>query len=154
GGQHGGGAVLTDYGREVVRLYRALEAGHRRVLAGLEHEMHDAERLGGLLQAITLKTSARNQFAGTVTRVRKGAVNSEVILDVGSGLEICASITNESVKELELKKGKPAFALIKSSFVLLTPDIGVRVSARNQIVGTVSAIAKGAVNSEVKLALA
>jgi molybdate transport system regulatory protein len=38
-----------------------------------------------------MKTSARNQFRGTVKFVRKGAVNADVILDLGDGLEIFAN---------------------------------------------------------------
>ncbi len=45
-------------------------------------------------------------------------------------------------------------ALIKSSFVLLTPDLDLRISARNRLPGTVlRSIVRGAVNSEVKLQL-
>jgi len=100
-----------------------------------------------------MKTSARNQFSGTVKAVRKGAVNANVILDLGNGLEIFANITNEAVEDLDLKPGRNALALIKSSFVLLTPESNVRISARNQLRGTVREIIRGTVNDEVKLQL-
>jgi len=45
-----------------------------------------------------IKTSARNLFKGTVKKVVTGAVNSEVVLDIG-GQEIVAIITNESVRK-------------------------------------------------------
>jgi molybdate transport system regulatory protein len=154
GGVRGGGTMLTDYGREVVQLYRQLESGQRRVLSGLEKQMHDVERLSGLVQAISLRTSARNQYGGTIRRLRKGAVNAEVVLDLGDDMEIVASITNEAVADLELAKGKAAYALIKSSFVLLTTTKNMRISARNQLQGKVSEVVRGSVNSEVKLALA
>ncbi len=38
--------------------------------------------------------------------------------------------------------------------MLLSPDENVRVSARNQLRGTVSKVAKGKVNAEVRLQLA
>jgi molybdate transport system regulatory protein len=101
-----------------------------------------------------MKTSARNQLPGTVTTVRKGAVNADVILDVGAGLTIFANITNEAVDELELTPGKAATALIKSSFILLSQDAGIRISARNQLPGMVTQVITGAVNDEVKLRLA
>jgi molybdate transport system regulatory protein len=154
GGSHGGGTQLTDYGRQVVKLYRKLESGHQRVLTRMEAELHDADRLNDLLRAISMKTSARNQFRGVVKRVQKGTVNADVILDLGDGLEIFANITNESVADLGLKRGREAIALIKSSFVLLSADPNPRISARNRLPGKVTAISPGAVNSEVKLQLA
>ena len=77
-----------------------------------------------------MQISARNQFQGTVKAVHKGAVNSDVILDIGDGLEIFANITNEAVAELRLAPGRAAVALVKSSFVILTTDATVRTSAR------------------------
>jgi molybdate transport system regulatory protein len=100
-----------------------------------------------------MKTSARNQFRGTVKVVRKGAVNADVILDLGDGLEIFANITNEAVEDLGLKKGREAVALIKSSLILLSPDQDIKISARNRLRGTITAIIRGAVNSEVKIQL-
>lgn len=153
GGQHGGGTRLTEYGEHVVQLYRQLEAGQQRVLARMQAEIHDTDRLTDLLKAIAMKTSARNQLRGTIKRVTKGTVNADVVLDLGDGLEIFANITNEAVTELALKRGREAIALIKSSFVLLTPDANIRISASNRLPGKVSAIVSGAVNSEVKLQL-
>jgi molybdate transport system regulatory protein len=100
-----------------------------------------------------MKISARNQFTGVVKAVHKGAVNSDVILDIGDGLEIFANITNEAVADLQLAAGRHAMALIKSSFVLLTPDGKVRTSARNHLSGVVADVIPGSVNSEVKLQL-
>jgi molybdate transport system regulatory protein len=154
GGQHGGGSRLTDYGRQVAALYRQLQSGHERVLTRMQADIPDPQRLTDLLQVLTLRTSARNQLRGVVKTIRKGAVNADVVLDVGDGLEIFANITNESVRELGLRRGRPAVALIKSSFVLLSPDLHIRISARNRLPGIVSSITRGAVNSEVKLQLA
>lgn len=98
-------------------------------------------------------TSARNQYRGRVRQVRKGAVNADVILELGDGLDIFANITNEAVDELQLAPGREAVALIKASFVLLSPDRNVRISARNRLPGQVSAVVPGSVNSEVKLQL-
>src|SRR5262249_19857091 len=153
GGKGGGGSELTEHGRALVRLYRQLEAGHRRVLTRLEADHPNPERLSELLNAITLKTSARNQFRGRVKTLRRGAVNADVVLDIGGGLEIFANITNESVDELGLKRGREAIALVKSSFVILTTDADARTSARNKLCGTVKAIVRGSVNSEVKIQL-
>jgi molybdate transport system regulatory protein len=66
-----------------------------------------------------LKMSARNQLAGRVLRVVRGAVNSEVVLEIAGGLTIAAIITNASVRKLGLAKGKPATAVFKASSVIL-----------------------------------
>lgn len=100
-----------------------------------------------------MKTSARNQYRGIVQSVRKGAVNADVVLEIGDGLTIFASITNEAVDDLKLKRGQEATALIKSSLVLLSPDPDIRISARNRLCGTVTEIVNGAVSSEVILQL-
>jgi len=101
-----------------------------------------------------MKTSARNQFAGTVSAIRAGAVNDEIELDIIGGQRIVASVTRESRNELGLVVGAKAFALIKaSSIVLMTGGEDVRLSARNQLKGEVMRLTDGAVSSEVVLAL-
>ena len=70
-----------------------------------------------------MKISARNQLAGTVESVKKGAVNSEVAVKLPNGTLIHAVVTNDAVLELGLKPGTPAVALIKASHVILgVPD--------------------------------
>lgn len=102
-----------------------------------------------------MKTSARNQFAGTVSAVRDGAINDEIELAVDGGLKIVATVTRESRDELGLKVGANAFALVKASSIVLMADMGdVRLSTRNQFAGTVSKVTPGAVNTEVVLGLA
>ena len=154
GGIHGGGSRLTAHGHEMVRLYRLLESGYQRLLAQMQAQRHDFDALSAFLGAITVKTSARNQFRGTVRSVRKGAVNADVLLDLGDGLTIFANITNDAVADLRLKRGREATALIKSSFVMLSPDLDGRTSARNRLCGTVAQIERGSVNSEVVVQLA
>ena len=68
------------------------------------------------------KFSARNHLAGTVQQVEKGAINSEITIKLNGGTLVYAVITNEAVRELGLKPGVPASALIKASHVV----IGVR----------------------------
>jgi len=100
-----------------------------------------------------MRISARNQFRGRVRSVHRGAVNADVVLDLGNGLEIFANITNEAVDELQLDAGRDAIALIKASFVLLSPDQNIRISARNRLAGIVAQVIPGAVNSEIKIKL-
>lgn len=66
-----------------------------------------------------VRFSARNQLAGTVTVLHKGAVNTEVGITLPGGATVFAVITNEAVMELGLKAGIAATALIKASHVIL-----------------------------------
>jgi len=66
-----------------------------------------------------LRTSARNHLRGQVSRLVKGAVNTEVSLQTEGGLTVNAIITNESVASLGLDVGVPASAIIKASQVIL-----------------------------------
>ncbi|PLZ04120.1 transporter [Burkholderia sp. WAC0059] len=100
-----------------------------------------------------MRTSARNHFAGKVSAVKAGAVNDEIVLSVEHGLEIVAIVTHGSAVSLGLAAGKPAFALVKaSSVIVMTGADGSRVSARNRVAGSVVSVTKGAVNAEVIVA--
>ena len=69
-----------------------------------------------------MKLSARNVLKGKVLKVTKGAVNSEVTLELSGGAQIVSVITNTSVASLRLKKGKEAYAVIKASNVMMAVD--------------------------------
>jgi molybdopterin-binding protein len=66
-----------------------------------------------------MKLSARNQLKGKVVEVRKGATTAHVRIDLGHGVAITSSITNEAVDELGLKAGDGAVAVIKASDVMI-----------------------------------
>lgn len=66
-----------------------------------------------------MKISARNFLEGTIKDIHKGATTAHVELQLKGGEIITASITNESVDDLGLKKGEQAFAVIKSSEVMI-----------------------------------
>lgn len=67
----------------------------------------------------TLKTSARNRLCGTVVRCQEGAINSEVVIELPGGKMVVAMVTNDAVKDLGLKVGARACALIKASHIIL-----------------------------------
>lgn len=67
--------------------------------------------------------SARNQFRGTITALNRGAVMSEVIIDIGGGHQIVSLISSSSAKRLKLKKGQPAVAVIKATEVIVSTDL-------------------------------
>ena len=158
GGKHGGGTRLTDYGLKVIALYRALEAEYQSALDRLTASMNndqtsDFKQFRQLLKRMSMKTSARNQFAGTVCGLREGDVDFEVRLKLDSDNELVAIITRESAETLNLQIGMEISALVKSSSVLLLTDRNVRTTARNHLWGEVTRIFDGPVNSEVTLTM-
>jgi molybdate transport system regulatory protein len=158
GGRHGGGTRLTDYGRKVIALYRALEAEYQSALERLtaslnEGQASDFGQFRRLLKRLSMKTSARNQFAGQIVGLRTGDVDVEVRIRLDDDNEIVAVITGDSAASLGLAVGMEISALVKSSSVLLVSDPALRTSARNQLAGEITRIHDGPVNAEVTLAL-
>jgi len=101
-----------------------------------------------------MKTTARNQFVGTLSAIDSGPVTTQVTITLRGGQDITATMTSAAAKRLELKLGQEAIALVKSSAIVLVTDFaGYALSARNQLAGTVSRIERGAVSSLVGITL-
>lgn len=66
-----------------------------------------------------MRLSARNQIKGRIVGVQKGQTTGHVRLDIGNGVVITASITNEAIDDLALKTGGEATAVIKASDVMI-----------------------------------
>ena len=99
-----------------------------------------------------MKLSARHQFAGTVAKVTDGAVNGIVTIDV-NGTPVSATISMAAIRELGLAPGKPAYAVIKATEVMVGLGEHLPLSARNQFPGKVLSVEKGAVNSIVRMSV-
>ncbi len=158
GGRQGGGTRLTDYGRRVVAMYRALESEYQTVLDRVAAHLPDAgasdvRAFRQLMRRASMRSSARNQFHGRIVGLRDGRVDYEVRLALDDATEIVAVITQASAENLGLAIGQEVLALVKSSSVLVATDRAMRVTARNQLWGEVSAVHPGAVNDEVVIAL-
>lgn len=69
-----------------------------------------------------MKISARNRLQGTIVGVTKGATTAHVRIDIGNGVIVTSSITNESVDELGLAVGGKAYAVVKASDVMVAVD--------------------------------
>jgi molybdopterin-binding protein len=65
------------------------------------------------------KISARNQLVGTVIEVRKGQTTAHVRIDIGNGVVVTSSITNEAVDDLKLAEDDKVTAVIKASDVMI-----------------------------------
>lgn len=99
-----------------------------------------------------MKISARNQLKGNIASITEGAVNGVVAIDLGQTV-VKADITMEAIRDLGLKEGMDAYAIVKASNVMFaqgTERIS-SISARNQIAGTVEKVTEGAVNGHVTL---
>lgn len=154
GGKGGGGTRLTARGAQLVQNFTMVEQLHHDFLERLNRQAAGVADDVALFSRFRMRTSARNQFFGTVTRVVPGAVNDEIELAIAGGQKIVAIVTRESTDNLALAPGRQVFALIKSSSVIvMTAGEGVRLSARNQLAGTVARLTRGAVNAEVVIAL-
>ncbi|HIR83724.1 MAG TPA: molybdopterin-binding protein [Candidatus Galloscillospira excrementavium] len=69
-----------------------------------------------------MKLSARNQLKGTVLSIEEGAVNGIVKLDIGGGNVITSTISMAAIRELGLRVGGTAYAVIKATSVMMAVD--------------------------------
>lgn len=65
------------------------------------------------------KLSVRNRLCGTISRLTKGQVNSDVVLTLAGGNTVSAIVTNDSIEQMGLEEGAKACALFKASSVIL-----------------------------------
>lgn len=150
GGRQGGGAKVTEEGHALIAGFRLLEERLGRVAAALAGD-GTGDPLS-LLWSLGMKTSVRNAFRCTVTEIKPGAVNAEIIMRLSAGCTLAAVITMESLHDLGIAVGTQVMALVKSSFIMLAAGQDApRISARNRVAGTVARREDGAVSSELTL---
>ena len=156
GGKGGGGTTLTPRAERLIDTFHAIEHEHRRFLERASAAIDGFANDWALIGRMGMKTSARNQLYGKVASIKRGAVNDEVSLTLPGGQTIVSVLTHESTETLGLAEGGAAFALIKASWVMLVVEEGgapLKLSARNQLRGTVHSVKRGAVNAEVSMTL-
>lgn len=102
-----------------------------------------------------MRTSARNHFTGRIIHIRQGTNFDEVELQLCGGERIVCMLTSERALTLKLRAGGTAFALVNASSVILTTGRtdAFKLSARNQLVGSIKHLRTGAENTEVAVAL-
>jgi len=158
GGRHGGGTELTAFARRLIAFYRALEKESQLALEKLTSNLEqngvcDVDDFRQVLRRMSMKTSARNQFAGPVVSIKEGVVDNEVTIRMAPELELVAIVTRESAENLGLAKDRDVLAFVKASSILLMAGEDGRISARNRFTGTVTHLHQGPVNAEVTLAM-
>lgn len=163
GGAGGGGTKLTAYAHQLIRLYRAMESSQQDILdriGTLPAAESDTPALRTLIRRLAMKTSARNQFSTQVVELvdRGGVVDVVLGLDGlngqdASGPRLIATITPESVENLELRPGSEVFALIKAPVVQITTTAPRRLAGRNVLAGPITALRPGEHRTGVTLGL-
>ena len=151
GGKGGGGTTITPKGEETIKVFKALEKKYELFMASIAEDSDSFDALYKNIRRINMKTSARNQLFGTIDKIVKGAVNSEVELDIGGGVKITAIVTNDSVESLGFEIGEEAYAIIKASWIILSKEEPKKISARNVLKTKLTAVIPGAINTEVKM---
>lgn len=153
GGKAGGAAVVTPRGHALLKAFRDVEREIGAALSRLEAGLAAPDQaLGDLFWSLGLRTSARNALRGTVARILDDEVTAAVTLSLGDGVEIVSIITRRSREELGLTIGKPAIALIKSSFVSVITGTPLGEGA-NRLAGEVADREDGVSASEISLSL-
>ena len=112
--------LLTSSGLRVV----ATVTGTSRESLGLQigssaFALIKASSIILVTEAEGVRFSARNQFQGIVSKVTRGAINSEIVVKLLGGDQLVAVVTNDSAEELGLTVGEPTLALFKVSSVIL-----------------------------------
>ena len=161
GGRAGGGTVLTEHGRRLVAMYRAVHAQYQAALDHLAGQfastpVGDVQAYQRLLRRNTLRTSARNQFSGRVTALSAGPadVAVQVLVDgLPTHQPLLATITRHSASQLALAVGSAVVLLVKAPALQLLPAGTAAGTHPNQLRGTVQHLARGANTTEVTLDL-
>jgi len=69
-----------------------------------------------------MKLSARNQLKGKIVGVTKGQTTAHVRIDIGGGVIVTSSITNEAVDDLGIKAKGNVTVVVKASDVMIAVD--------------------------------
>ena len=111
GRRGGGGAILTELGKNLLKEYKRMEAYVGGLLADEEY-----------WEAVGLKISARNRLKGIVKSIEKGEVAAKVKVEIEAPAVITALISREAVEELDIKLGDRVEAVIKATEVMITKE--------------------------------
>ncbi|MDD3462639.1 MAG: TOBE domain-containing protein [Sulfurospirillaceae bacterium] len=143
GGKGGGGTTLTPKAKHYIAIYDLLYQEQRKFLKNIENHTQDIDELKAFLKKCSLKTSARNQLFGKVLTLSRGKINSHVTIQLQENVIMRASITDESVKELGIKKNADVYALIKASWVYIAKNVKAKEENFNYIEGLVESLKIG-----------
>lgn len=153
-GSRKGGTRLTDAGRKLIGMFRYVRQQHEIFLDRINLELTNDPDASAWLKRLLMRASARNQWLGTVADIRLGPVMAEVSIRLKRDTRLIGSVESRSVDTLGLALGREVMALVQASMIVLVTDFeGYRLSARNQLTGTVIRIHEGAVDVDVVIEL-
>ncbi len=130
GGSGGGGSKLTNSAKEYIEIYELLYKSQQEFLKTIESHTKNFSDLQTFLHRSSLRTSARNQLFGRVKNLEKSSISSKILISIDKNIEISSSITNQSIKELGIKKAKSVFVLIKAPWIKISKK---KQESENQI---------------------
>lgn len=154
GGKGGGGAIITEYGKNLIKTYLILHKEHEKFLENLT-KLTDFDT-GNLksLKRFTMQISARNQISATIDDIQIDNVNANIILKTKSDQRLVSNISQNSVTTLDLKKGDEIITIFKSNNVMIATNEALGLSARNKIKGTIENLSFSEVSCQVNLKIA
>jgi ModE molybdate transport repressor domain/molybdenum-pterin binding domain len=153
GGKGGGGTQLTERGERLIKNFEIITEEHQRFIEQLNRQVNGIADDLLMIARVGMKTSARNQFLGKVTALKKGEINDEITLRIFGKHLIKVVITHESSEELKIAKDSEVFGLIKASSMRICRNVSADAAQENQLIGTVSRIHAGKTRCEVILDL-
>ncbi len=69
-----------------------------------------------------MRISARNNLKGTIKSIDEGLITSKVVIDLGNDNVVVSIISRDAIADLGLKVGQEAYAIIKSTEVVIGVD--------------------------------
>lgn len=153
GGAGGGGACLTEAGRQLVGTYSRLQERQQQFLDWVASGGEDLAHYLAMLSRIGLRTSARNQLAGVVGGIEGSGPQVRLNVQLSNGQSLAALISEHSRAELGLAEGAPAIALFKASAVCAVSGEALVTARSNRLAGRVAALEQGEGRAAVELAL-
>ena len=149
GGAKGGGTALTEQAEKIIAEFTQLKQQHSEMLQSFGDDLESQHNRTTNQLNTALQFSARNQLRGRIANIVKGKIDSEISIELSDSVAVVAVVTNTSRLEMKLEIGDFVVALIKSSWIILSKQLELSTSSRNNLKGEIVRLIKGDVNTEV-----
>ncbi|MHB1199543.1 MAG: TOBE domain-containing protein [Polaromonas sp.] len=161
GGAGGGGAKITQAGRQLLAVSGRLAESRKQVLDEAHAQNRDAltpALAAPALSHIGVRTSMRNQLPCQVEQIDATGQMVRVFLRLAGNVRLVSRITKASAELLGLKKGLAVLALCKATAVRVeaqaNSEAALTTPSGNPVLGgRVTRISRGAAGDEVSLQL-